>query len=327
MPPIHRSKSNVAAYTPWRHTSELAMVRDWFYASRFAPDPYSASTPDMRQTAIQHVQMWSFKDPKLPHAIIATANLTDAMLHDTLDRRKTISDWALRSVYAMAFCRFVNGFVDRDIAKATLRANAATNVDAGGERTTGNEGRAGVATTTSRGESSMYAHAAAIGLPEQFVDLRHRATHDEMPSLEVLRQMAQKGLDWLWERWWKLHATDDPGKALREIEGQRLLGERKGEAREAAASHERARSGDASWGHEARTRHGDCQETSAPSADVGQDDMVGTRIQYGKRNHDTYNADVDAQTIEGGRNSKGPEKLARVKIKSGPGSTFGLFEA
>jgi hypothetical protein len=302
------------------------MVRDWFYPSQATIDPYSAPPSDMRQTAVQHVQMWSFKDPKLPHAVIATANLTEAMLHDTLDRRRLISDWALRSIYAMAFCRFVNGLVDRDIAKAALTANAARKVDASGsERTTGNKEGAGATSTTSRGETSMYAHAAAIGLPEQFVDLRHQATHDNMPGLEVLRQAARRALEWLWERWWKVHATDDPSRALREREEQRLLGERNREARRVSALQE---------GVEAADRYGDHrlgasskqQRTNETPGDVGGDGITHGE-QDGKGSQHIYNAGVDSQRIIDGRSSKRPEKLAKTKLKHRPQSAFGLFEA
>jgi hypothetical protein len=295
------------------------MVRDWFYPSQATIDPYSAPPSDMRQTAVQHVQMWSFKDPKLPHAVIATANLTEAMLHDTPDRRGLISDWALRSVYAMAFCRFVNGLVDRDIAKAALTANAATKVDASsGEKTTGNKEGVGAASTTSRGETSMYAHAAAIGLPGQFVDLRHRATHDDMPGLEVLRQATRRALEWLWEKWWKVHATDDPGRALREREEQRLLGERNREARRASALQGGVEAVDRYGDHGLGTS-GEQQRTNETSENVGNR-ITHSVLQDGKGSQHIYNAGD-------GRSSKRPEKLARTKLKHRPQSAFGLFEA
>jgi hypothetical protein len=324
--PTNPTKSSTPAYTPWRHTSELAMVRDWFYPSQATIDPYSAPPSDMRQTAVQHVQMWSFKDPKLPHAVIATANLTEALLHDTLDRRRLISDWALRSVYAMAFCRFVNGLVDRDIAKAALTANAATKVDvSGGERTTNNK-EGGAASTTSRGETSMYAHAAAIGLPEQFVDLRHRATHDDMPGLEVLRQAVRRALEWLWERWWKVYATDDPGRALREREEQRLLGERKREATRMSTSQEGVEAADRRGDHGLGTS-GEQQRTNETPGDVGGDGITHGKPQDGKGSQLIYNSGVDAQRIIDGRSIKRPEKLAKTKLKHRPQSAFGLFEA
>jgi hypothetical protein len=298
------------------------MVRDWFYPSRATIDPYSAPPSDMRQAAVQHVQMWSFKDPKLPHAVIATANLTEALLHDALDRRRMISDWALRSVYAMAFCRFVNGLVDRDIAKAALAANAATKVDAssGGERTTGNKEGAGAANVTSRGETSMYAHAAAIGLPEQFVDLRHRATHDDMPGLGVLRPAARRALEWLWERWWKVHATDDPGRALREREEQRSLGERKRKATRVPEWHEGVAVADRDDDHGLDTS-AEPQETNETSRNVG-DDITHSAPQGGKECQHTYTPGV-----VGGHSTKRPGKLARIKTKHRPQSAFGLFEA
>ena len=150
---------------------------------------------------------------------MATAHLTEALLHDTPDGRRSISAWALRSIYAMAFCRFVNGFVDRDIAraaKAVLRSG-----EGGGGARAGDETAAPAA--PGKGEGSMYAHAAAIGMPERFVDLRHRATHEEMPSLETLRDATEAGLQWLWERWWRANATGDPRRALWEREERKQL--------------------------------------------------------------------------------------------------------
>ena len=50
----------------------------------------------------------------------------------------------------------------------------------------------------------MYAKAKTIGLPASFVELRHRATHNDLPSLVVLRQAAQQSLQWLWNNYWQL---------------------------------------------------------------------------------------------------------------------------
>ena len=310
------------------------MIRDWLYPSYAVQDPYSAHSPDMRQMAVQHVQMWSFKDSELPHAIIATATLTDAMLHDTMDRREFVSDWALRSIYAMAFCRFVNGFVDRDIAKAALRANAATKVDIHDDGTNRKEERAArAATTTSRGESSMYAHAAAIGLPEQFVDLRHRATHDEMPSLEKLRQMARKALDWLWERWWKVQATDNPDRALREKEERRLLAAEKAEARTASqvaqAINTHFADAVASQSDALERRTNEEVGTGAMRVDVVDEDLSGANVRKRKRKRDDWTgAEVGGVRSETGLDLYSHEKLPRPKVKRKRfQSAFGLFES
>ncbi|MCJ1456405.1 Cytoplasmic glyoxalase II [Mycoblastus sanguinarius] len=50
---------------------------------------------------------------------------------------------------------------------------------------------------------SMYAKAQQIGLPAVFVDLRHEATHGDMPSLTNLRSAASRALQWLWLDFWK----------------------------------------------------------------------------------------------------------------------------
>ena len=49
----------------------------------------------------------------------------------------------------------------------------------------------------------MYAKAQQIGLPTVFVDLRHEATHGDMPTLTNLRSAAQRAIQWLWDDYWK----------------------------------------------------------------------------------------------------------------------------
>jgi len=50
---------------------------------------------------------------------------------------------------------------------------------------------------------SMYAKAKQIGLPASFVELRHEATHGDLPSLVVFRRAAERSLDWLWNDYWR----------------------------------------------------------------------------------------------------------------------------
>lgn len=49
---------------------------------------------------------------------------------------------------------------------------------------------------------TMFQRATDLGLPASFVELRHEATHRELPSLVVLRSAAQRSLEWLWEYYW-----------------------------------------------------------------------------------------------------------------------------
>lgn len=48
----------------------------------------------------------------------------------------------------------------------------------------------------------MFQRAIDLGLPASFVELRHEATHRELPSLTVLRNAAQRSLEWLWDYYW-----------------------------------------------------------------------------------------------------------------------------
>ncbi|KAL3423375.1 LAS1 protein [Phlyctema vagabunda] len=53
-----------------------------------------------------------------------------------------------------------------------------------------------------RHKVSMYSIAKTIGLPATYVELRHQATHEELPSLPKLRVAAQKALHWIWNYYW-----------------------------------------------------------------------------------------------------------------------------
>ena len=55
----------------------------------------------------------------------------------------------------------------------------------------------------------MYAKAQQMGLPAMFVDLRHEASHGDMPSLTNLRSAARRALQWLWEDYWKTLAGEE----------------------------------------------------------------------------------------------------------------------
>lgn len=49
----------------------------------------------------------------------------------------------------------------------------------------------------------MYLVAQDINMPASFVELRHQATHEELPPVTVLRQAARRSLVWLWDYYWK----------------------------------------------------------------------------------------------------------------------------
>jgi Las1-like len=186
------------------------MARDWFYPERVPCSffDFAPSRVDRRQDAINLVALWQFRDANLTQALVSTAHLTDAILHDQAGRRDNLSSAALRSIYAMAFCRFVNALVDRDVRKSTTTTIAKDKVVTD----------SGAGSGPHRGQSSMYAHALDLGLPETFVELRHQAIHEEVPSLEVLRVRTGEALEWLWERWWKFNVKGSAEPALSDWE-------------------------------------------------------------------------------------------------------------
>ncbi|RMJ24764.1 Hydroxyacylglutathione hydrolase [Aspergillus sp. HF37] len=156
-------------FTPWKSHSHLLSVRDQFY-----PSPTNAG-PDLRPRACATVAAWKLRG-NLPHAVEATALLTDAILHDDAAKNSVFS---IRATYAAAFCRFVTLLVDSKLH---------------GQRKT------------------MFQRALDLGLPASFVELRHEATHRDLPSLVVLRNSAQRSLEWLWDYYWG-KADRDAGRA------------------------------------------------------------------------------------------------------------------
>jgi ribosomal biogenesis protein LAS1 len=103
---------------------------------------------------------------RIPHAIEATAQLTSALLLDT----PGASALPLRLGYSTAICRFVNGLLDP--------------------------------AQQSQFALPMHLLAKNLNLPASFVELRHAATHEALPSLAVLRTVAVRALDWLWSDYW-----------------------------------------------------------------------------------------------------------------------------
>ena len=95
----------------------------------------------------------------LPHALESTLALLAAILQDDLCQSLS-STLSLRQSYATAIIRMVNGLVDPLQVGAYAR--------------------------------SISSIAAQLGLPSWLVELRHAATHEDLPSLELLRDAARE---------------------------------------------------------------------------------------------------------------------------------------
>ncbi|KAN0110533.1 Las1 domain containing protein [Hyaloscypha variabilis] len=118
-----------------------------------------------KRHAVARVSVWMQRG-NCPHLVESTAILTAALLNDVSGN----STYCVRAAYAAAFCRFVTGLLDSHQDK--------------------------------RRKLSMYSIAKTIGLPATYVELRHQATHEELPSLSKLRTATQKALRWIWDYYW-----------------------------------------------------------------------------------------------------------------------------
>lgn len=94
----------------------------------------------------------------MPHALESTLALLTALLDD--HSKPPASALPQRLIYATAIIRLVNGLVDPLQSGAYARSIASI--------------------------------AAQLGLPSWLVELRHAATHEDLPSLELLRDGARE---------------------------------------------------------------------------------------------------------------------------------------
>jgi hypothetical protein len=62
----------------------------------------------------------------------------------------------------------------------------------------------GIADSQQKGRVALSVNALAesAGLSRLLVDIRHEATHNELPSLSTLQLAARQALDWLVQQYW-----------------------------------------------------------------------------------------------------------------------------
>lgn len=123
--------------------------------------------------ALQLVQTWQLRsNEKLPHAVDTTYSLANVLWRDCCCA--SCDDGQpehLRPVYAMALIRGINGLADILQQQRAMAGSVAT-------------------------------LCAELGIPGWLVDLRHDASHNDLPSLPTLRLAAQTFLSFLGERFW-----------------------------------------------------------------------------------------------------------------------------
>ncbi|POM71207.1 Las1 domain containing hypothetical protein, partial [Phytophthora palmivora] len=136
----------------------------------FSSDPYA------QQRVVSRVASWRSR-MQLPVAINATAQLVELQLHESMAQHhhhavgvSSRSHMELSLLYANVIVRCVNGLVDGS-----------------------QKGAYAVAVSVL---------AQRIGIPLWIVDLRHESTHNQLPSLPVLRFAARHLLAWLRANYW-----------------------------------------------------------------------------------------------------------------------------
>jgi len=125
-----------------------------------------------QSAGLDRIAVWLARG-SFPHAIESTAAVLHAILLDSSPSEsssKAARSHPARLTYAMALVRFVNSIVDPLQTAYFARPIAAL--------------------------------AASVDLPLSFVELRHRATHEHLPSLAVLRDAARQAMDWLYTHYW-----------------------------------------------------------------------------------------------------------------------------
>lgn len=125
-------------------------------------------------SALECVAVWRLRG-KLPHSVESTAQLLEIGINDHPSGKVSYgtsirSENELRMQYSLAIVRSVNGLVD-----GSQQGYFA---------------------------ESIYGLAASIGLPGWFVELRHDATHNQIPTLSVLRAASNRLIEWYYSNYW-----------------------------------------------------------------------------------------------------------------------------
>lgn len=115
-----------------------------------------------------------------------------------------LSETQLRLQYAMTIVRLVNGISDSSQKGRVASSVANLASEAGTLSFSFAVGRK--PTTIARLSSDALKLQCVAGLPRLLVDIRHEATHNELPSLSVLRLAATRALEWLQEHYWARQA-------------------------------------------------------------------------------------------------------------------------
>jgi len=171
--------------TPYKFPSELETL----YHQLFVSDKISD-----KERGISKIRSYLTKGP-ISHSIEITALLMESIIEDERNNGVKIlkgevsgisnnSDFGIRLQYSMIIIKFVNGLLDPF--------------------------------QQSMYNISLHKLAKDLKLPQYFVESRHASTHERLPSLQMIRLISKKIIDWLKVEYWD--------KAIQEYKENQLLG-------------------------------------------------------------------------------------------------------
>jgi hypothetical protein len=139
---------------------------------------YSNTSIDDKRMALETVSIWR-KRGNVPFSVDLTAQIVDVQLQDSkyslspsnISSHQSVSQDNLLLLYSMVVVRSVNSIVEPS--------------------------------QQSYFAQSILSIAERLGLPGWIVELRHDATHKQLPSLSVLRAAGEFLLEWYYSQYWE----------------------------------------------------------------------------------------------------------------------------
>ncbi len=159
--------ANIPRFLPFADWDEWIAVKNGLFSTE----------PRQISVALEIVSLWRVRG-RLPLSIDSTAQLVELRLRDSPSENSSRvyhSENELKLLYSAVVVRSVNGLVDPS--------------------------QQGVYAT------SVLTLAERMGLPGWIVELRHDATHNQMPSLSVLRTAASTLINWYFDFYWQPQMT------------------------------------------------------------------------------------------------------------------------
>lgn len=196
---ISSSSSSSSSYglkqVPWMSWDEWLFVYDSLFSD----------SQDSLTSAFRRILTWRSRG-SLPVTVDVTASIIEIQQRDPYFRKGqataasdenaanqcgnvSLSDEMLAMLYSMAIMRLVNGVIEK---------------------------------TRKKREVSIAVAATAIGMPRTLIDIRHEASHRELPALQIVRSGSIMALDWLKSYYW------EPQKKAIPFQGDSVTKIRKG---------------------------------------------------------------------------------------------------